>query len=199
VTIDEIYTLEWFREGYKAIRPEIKTLADHVATLKPPCRVIDVGCGPGLLIERLSELGYNVQGYDGAAGAIQYAREMTMLGERVVRHDLLERWEEVPPFDLVICTEVAEHIARQDSAALVACLSRHLGANGLVFFTAAPPGQGGTDHRNERPMIEWLELFSRHYIFPDLDRTLDMRKRLSSLERVWWYARNAVVLARQAP
>ena len=34
------------------------------------------------------------------------------------------------------------------------------GLSSIVIFSAATPGQGGTDHVNERPHSYWIEKFS---------------------------------------
>ena len=62
-------------------------------------------------------------------------------------------------FDLVQSLEVAEHIPAVSAATFVDNLTRH--SQGLVLFSAAPPGQGGEFHVNEQPYQYWRELFAR--------------------------------------
>ncbi|MCA9789386.1 MAG: hypothetical protein KC462_06410, partial [Cyanobacteria bacterium HKST-UBA05] len=55
-------------------------------------------------------------------------------------------------FDLAMCVEIAEHIPNRCSRQLVKTLTK---ASDTVFFTAAPPGQGGVGHINEQPQAFW--------------------------------------------
>jgi 2-polyprenyl-3-methyl-5-hydroxy-6-metoxy-1,4-benzoquinol methylase len=207
---DDIYTDPWFKQGYGGvIADDVRTLADAVATLRPPpCSVLDVGCGPGLLLERMATLGYDVYGYDGSQAALRYSRELKGLEGRVWLQDL-----RVPlgatatdnhKASIVVCTEVAEHLAAEYAPLLVARLANHLRwPEGILVFTAAHPGQGGTDHVNERPMVDWLTDFAAcnsrwggsNPLALDGDATRDLKARLAGSIRVArWYTDNIVVL-----
>jgi hypothetical protein len=61
-------------------------------------------------------------------------------------------------FDVVQCLEVAEHLEPVASETLVDNLVAH---SNKVIFSAAPPGQGGENHVNERPYDFWRGLFER--------------------------------------
>ena len=56
--------------------------------------------------------------------------------------------------------EVAEHIPLQSADGFVENLVRH--SDGIIFFSAAPPGQGGEFHVNEQPYDYWRQKFRRH-------------------------------------
>ena len=60
-------------------------------------------------------------------------------------------------FDLAQCLEVAEHLDPAASETLVDNLVAHAP---IVVFSAAPPGQGGENHLNERPYEFWRDLFA---------------------------------------
>src|SRR5262245_46321807 len=62
-------------------------------------------------------------------------------------------------FDLVQSLEVAEHLQPESSETFVASLVRH---GDVILFSAAVPGQGGTQHINERPLEFWRKLFAQH-------------------------------------
>jgi hypothetical protein len=63
-----------------------------------------------------------------------------------------------------------------------------------VLFSAAVPGQGGTQHINEQWLPYWYELFrSQDYELVDA-----IRPQIWNNERVdYWYAQNAVVFVRR--
>jgi hypothetical protein len=157
--------------------------------------VLDVGCGASLLLERLHELGHDVYGIEGSPHARTIAPES--IRERVTLVRIEDRLAPaLPRHDLVICTEVAEHVEPKFAARLVAFLNET--AKGAVYFTAAPPGQGGTDHVNEQPPEYWLELFSRFGGFTlDEARSSAMRAKIGAkLRCMTWYAANSMVLTR---
>ena len=100
--------------------------------------VADVGCGGGLFAEALARLGADVTGVDASPKAIQVA------SERAKRVRLPEggglRYVQASPeeligeqqFDLVVCSEVIEHVADLESFIESLCkLARH----GLVIST----------------------------------------------------------------
>lgn len=90
-------------------------------------------------------------------------------------------------FDLVISLEVAEHISEENSDNFVKSLT-NLGE--VVLFSAAIPGQGGTDHINEQWPSYWAEKFLAHGYLP-----VDcIRKRVWDDEKImYWYAQNILI------
>jgi 2-polyprenyl-6-hydroxyphenyl methylase / 3-demethylubiquinone-9 3-methyltransferase len=77
-------------------------------------RIVDVGCGAGLVAEPLSRLGADVLGIDAAERNVKVAtRHAEMSGASVrYRHALPEDCiEETGAFDAVVSLEVVEHVA----------------------------------------------------------------------------------------
>jgi hypothetical protein len=90
-------------------------------------------------------------------------------------------------FDLVICLEVAEHIAPASAHRLVQCLADHAD---LILFSAAIPHQGGSHHVNEQFPDYWAGLFSP-LGFQPLDF---IRPRIWTDNSVLWWLRQNVLL-----
>ncbi len=97
-------------------------------------RVMDVGCGAGLLCEPLASQGAQVTGIDATARNIEIARHHAAESGLPVtyRHCLAEHIvAEGKTFDVVLNTEVIEHVA--DPALLMEDCSRLLAPGGLMI------------------------------------------------------------------
>jgi 2-polyprenyl-6-hydroxyphenyl methylase/3-demethylubiquinone-9 3-methyltransferase len=76
-------------------------------------RVLDLGCGNGVLCAELAQRGHDVVGVERDAGGVAAARQLNQrarihqLGVEDDPHDLLR---EEAPFDAVVSTEVIEHL-----------------------------------------------------------------------------------------
>ena len=62
-------------------------------------------------------------------------------------------------FDLVVSLEVAEHLPSEAAANFVETLTKH---GSIILFSAAVPGQVGTNHQNEQWPRYWDGLFAVH-------------------------------------
>ena len=97
-------------------------------------RVLDVGCGGGILSEALAERGASVLGIDLAESALQ-AAEAHRAGQAVEYR--LESSRETAArgevFDVVTCMEMLEHVA--DPAAVLRDIHALLKPGGWAFFS----------------------------------------------------------------
>ena len=100
-------------------------------------RVLDVGCGGGLLCESLARAGAEVSGIDLAPGMIEVARlhaaeSGLAIDYRVIGADELRR-ESPAGFDVITCMEMLEHVP--DPGAMMATLARLLRPGGALFVS----------------------------------------------------------------
>jgi 2-polyprenyl-6-hydroxyphenyl methylase / 3-demethylubiquinone-9 3-methyltransferase len=114
----------------------LELIDTRLATLGRPIhglRLLDIGCGAGLLCEPLAQLGAQVTGIDAAARNIAAARAHAISeglridyrsGEPAAALAAEER------FDLVLLLEVVEHVA--DVESFVARAARHVAPGGLL-------------------------------------------------------------------
>ncbi|MCX8087211.1 MAG: bifunctional 2-polyprenyl-6-hydroxyphenol methylase/3-demethylubiquinol 3-O-methyltransferase UbiG [Rhodocyclaceae bacterium] len=100
-------------------------------------RVVDVGCGGGLLAEGMAALGAHVTGIDLSEKALAVARlHLLESGQRVeYRQTSAEQLAAEMPgaFDVVTCLEMLEHVP--DPASTVAACARLVKPGGQVFFS----------------------------------------------------------------
>ena len=103
----------------------------------PECRVLDVGCGGGLLAEALARAGARVTGIDLAPGMIEVARLHAAEGGLSIDYRIASAEEtartEAQAFDAVTCMEMLEHVP--DPAAAVASLAALLRPGGALFVS----------------------------------------------------------------
>jgi 2-polyprenyl-6-hydroxyphenyl methylase/3-demethylubiquinone-9 3-methyltransferase len=100
-------------------------------------RILDVGCGGGLLAEAMARKGAQVTGIDLAGELLQVARlhaleagiEMDYRQESAESHSQAHAGE----YDIVTCMEMLEHVP--DPAAVVAALGRLVRPGGQVFVS----------------------------------------------------------------
>lgn len=152
----EYRTKEWFWSLHWQ-RPWIEKMAGWWAgEFGAPKTVCDYGAGDGWWCKSFHDM-----------GAVAYAIELDEISKEfippqiyVVIRDLREPIEDGGLFDLVICTEVAEHLTEREAKnALIPTLVKSTG--GLLLFSAAQPGQEGTGHINLQPSSYWIENIER--------------------------------------
>jgi 2-polyprenyl-6-hydroxyphenyl methylase / 3-demethylubiquinone-9 3-methyltransferase len=97
-------------------------------------RVLDIGCGAGILCEPLCRLGATVVGADPADANIAAARVHAETGGLAIdyRTTTAEALAEAgESFDIVLAMEVVEHVA--DLAAFMRCCARMVAPGGLMM------------------------------------------------------------------
>ena len=109
---------------------------EHLAPLSA-LRVLDVGCGAGLLSEALAATGARVTGIDVSEENVAVARTHAAESGLAVDYRAGTLTDAVPPderFDVVCCLEVVEHVA--DLRGFLAALAVRVRPGGLLFVSS---------------------------------------------------------------
>lgn len=190
--LDEIYSREWFEHDFAPLGAEFRLAAEGIVKVLHPLSAIDVGCGPGMLVESLADLGVEARGFDGSLHAIEYASEKAKA--LIWQGDIRQAGRSLRFRALVICTEVAEHLDAADADQLVALLCSASAPH--IIFTAAPPGQDGHHHVNCQSIEYWALKFGERGYIVDEGKTQELKAAWSPLQRLSHMTRNVVVFYR---
>jgi 2-polyprenyl-3-methyl-5-hydroxy-6-metoxy-1,4-benzoquinol methylase len=177
------YDLMWCEE-----KPFADRLAVWIKDALKPSRVVDLGCGPGMYVAALREVGIkDTYGYD--------------IDQRIADRDadglhcrsFLDLYD---PADVTMCIEVAEHIPAANEINVVEAVSRNTRPGGTLIWSAAHPGQGGVGHINCQPKEHWEGLLSRAKMRRDFKREDDMLRWIKSGYHMGWFRLNAMTFVR---
>jgi hypothetical protein len=181
------YTDTFFSNVSEASTASAQVIVPMVLDLVRPQSVIDVGCGLGQWARAFRDHGVPVvRGYD---GAYVDRRALHIELDQFTAVDLTRPLVLDRRYDLAICLEVAEHLPTWRSAGLVRDLTA---AAPVVLFSAAIPGQGGTNHVNEQWPPYWRGLFAKQgYVRLDPFRPRIWRNPVVAP----WYRQNLYLFA----
>jgi 2-polyprenyl-3-methyl-5-hydroxy-6-metoxy-1,4-benzoquinol methylase len=159
---EHVYADERLLDEY--LGPERVAFYEEVAEVsadEQPRAVVDVGCGAGNLLRAIVEKAApeRVVGIDYARAGVDRAKELVPSGE--FRAQSLYDLAPAETFDLVLCTEVLEHV--RDPEAAMDVLVRLCAPSGRILITVPDGAQDSWEgHRNFWNEAQ-LEDFLRRY------------------------------------
>lgn len=160
-----------------------------VVRLVSPRSAVDVGAGNGEWLAELRSLG--VEDVLGVDGDWVTPAALKIPVPQFKAHDLRQPLALDRTFDLAISMETAEHLPPERGEGFVADLVKLAPA---VLFSAAVPGQGGTDHINEQWPDHWEAFFKEHdYLAIDVLRMKFWDDETIAL----WYRQNVFLYVRR--
>ena len=143
-------------------------------------KVLDVGCGGGILAEALNELGANVTGIDASENTIGVAKSHSRsIGSDVIYiQNTIEEFISSHPnekFDVITCLEMLEHVPSPNE--IIKSCSNLLKDDGNIFFS--------TINRNPRSYL--FAVIGAEYILNLLPKgTHDYEKFIKPSELAKW-------------
>lgn len=187
---DLAYDPQFYEDISDGSRRSAAVVVPLVLRLLPGIRsVADFGCGSGTWLAEFSLCGVpSVTGLDFGDGTREY---LFIPRESFRVTDLSRPVKGVPPHDLVMSVEVAEHLPEAAARSFVGSITS---VSDLVMFSAAAPLQGGHNHVNERWPGYWIQLFRElGYRCHDV-----LRPILWNDKRVeWWYRQNLLLFVKE--
>src|SRR3954464_3955867 len=138
-------------------------------------KVIDIGCGGGILAESIARKGADVTGIDLSEKALKVADLHSLETGVQVRYELISAEDmaarEPASFDVVTCMEMLEHVP--DPAAVVHACATLVKPGGHVFFSTI----------NRNPKAYLLAVIGAEYVLRMLPRgTHDYAKFITPAE-----------------
>lgn len=119
-----------------AINPLRLQYVNDQASLKGK-KVLDIGCGGGLLTEAMAKLGAQVTGIDMSEEALMVAKQHQQESSLTIEYLLIpaEKMAEAYPaqFDIVTCMEMLEHVP--DPLSVIQACARLVKPGGHVFIS----------------------------------------------------------------
>lgn len=146
---DPAFFGQWGKSNAEYLR-SAELVAAAVYEVFRPASLADLGCGCGVYGSLFGGMGVRVLSLDGVLPP-----PATSFPVEIVKRDLAapfgNTWGQ---FDLALCLEVAEHIPEEFTDVF---LKNVTAFSDRLVMSAAPPGQGGHHHVNERPRRYWAE------------------------------------------
>jgi 2-polyprenyl-3-methyl-5-hydroxy-6-metoxy-1,4-benzoquinol methylase len=184
---------EHLDEGHDLASRRSATIDAHVKWLlslgpRGERRVLDLGCGPGLYLERFATAGWSCVGVDIAPAAIEYARDRAAQSGAACEYFLgdFRGAEMTGPFDLVLCLfgELST-VPFEDVRAVMARVAQRLAPDGRALIElSTEAGVRGKGQRASSWFTATGGLFATgdHFV---LTESAWLEVEAASVER-WW-------------
>lgn len=153
-----------------------------------PKSIVDIGCAYGAFLHEFNEKG--LKGILGIDGDWVNQSKLMIDSSQFEMHDLEKKISLNKKFDLVICLEVAEHLAETCADILINNL---IELGDIIIFSAAIKNQTGQNHINEQPFSYWMNKFNQKgFLFYDAFR----QRFWNNTNIAWWYKQNMFLVAK---
>lgn len=157
---EELASDWWDRDGQLRTLHDINPLRLDYITARVAVagqKVLDIGCGGGILCEGLARLKARVTGIDISSGAIETAIQHCRECNLDIRYEVATAEEYAGKytgeFDIITCMELLEHVAEPES--LISSCAKLVKPGGHLFFSTI----------NRTPRAWLLAVFAAEHLF----------------------------------
>ncbi len=109
---------------YPVYKKKMEYLDGFFKSVPKNSRILDVGCGEGILVEKLHKMGYDVTGLD-----LAYSSDLVRKG------DILNMPFPDGGFDYILCLDVLEHLYYDKQAPAILEMKRVLKSDGVLVLS----------------------------------------------------------------
>ena len=161
--LDGFYPDPYFDNWEHVPQPVIKSLVSRMIDMgkqiygKDQLSVLELGCAGGWFTQEMLDRGIDVFAVEGSHAGYAKTLARGIPESRVLRQDLRRPLNLGRQFDMVLCTEVAEHIECPFAAQLVYHIVNH---SKFAWFSFQPPTtENHYHHPNNQPPMFWRNIF----------------------------------------
>lgn len=186
---DAIYGDGYFQFVEKTTASSADAIARSIIEAFHPASVMDVGCGTGVLLERLRAQGVQVKGLEYAQAALNFcrARKLDVLRFDLTTDPLPESHSKA---DLVVSMSVGQQLPESSAERYVDALCQ---VAPVVVFSSGTPGRGDKRPVNEQPHTYWIGKFrQRGFDFNEL-LSLRWRQDWQDANTAEWFHQDVLV------
>jgi len=150
------YSDKYYRKHFEQYRIWENKVGEHLYNTIKPQSVLDLGCGVGSYLEGFFNAG--CRDIVGVELNYNFAKKYIVdsIFPFIKQGDITKDLQLNRKFDCVISFEVGEHIDPNGTQGFIDNLSHY--SQKYIIFTAAPPGQKGTNHINLMDKNKWIQL-----------------------------------------
>jgi glycosyltransferase involved in cell wall biosynthesis len=193
--VDEVtYGEKFYADHKKGPTGAAYRLGRAIWNLYHPESAVDVGCAVGVMLRGIMDASLTgghilptvigIEALSSKDDILKAGPEIPV--DRYLWVDLETYVPPLPRADVVVCTEVGEHLPQNRAGSLVAYVAS---TGDRVVWSAAIPGQGGDHHVNEQPEEYWEELFRGQGFLWDREETRTLRETLGPTDAEPWFGR----------
>lgn len=184
-----IYGDRYFAEAIEKRREREDTFAELITEIESMSnrkgRLLDVGCGDGMLLEVAAKSGWEAEGIDVSSAAVRYAREKRglVVHQGVVEDIMIERGS----IDVIVLNHVLEHV--RNPRATLSHLRGFLAGDGIVRIEVPNVASLSAKTQNLQSRFRlkkhrWRHYETGHHFWFFTPRTLNRTVRAAGLSPI---------------